>query len=135
MTQNLRLFCIKVSAVVFFLLIFQLSNAQYNFTELDAKLKQYQKQLGNNVVALVYKDGKMVYTSELGDFKTNTVAQIASCSKWLTAALVMMFVDEGKLKLDDPVSKYLPIFDKYMKSYVTIRQCLAKKRTIVTMRP
>ena len=125
MTQNLRLFCIKVSAVVFFLLIFQLSNAQYNFTELDAKLKQYQKQLGNNVVALVYKDGKMVYTNELGDFKTNTVAQIASCSKWLTAALVMQFVDEGKLSLDDYVSKYIPDMTKYGKGYITIRQCLS----------
>ncbi len=30
-----------------------------------------------------------------------------------------------KIESDDPVSKYLPIFDKYMKSYVTIRQCLA----------
>ncbi len=34
------------------------------------------------------------------------------------------FVDEGKISLDDPVSKYLPVFNKYMKSYLTIRQCL-----------
>jgi CubicO group peptidase (beta-lactamase class C family) len=37
----------------------------------------------------------------------------------------MQFVDEGKISLDDPVSKYLPVFEKYMKNYVTIRQCLA----------
>ena len=35
---------------------------------------------------------------------------IASQSKGMTAAAVMMFVDEGKIKLDDPVEKYLPEF-------------------------
>jgi CubicO group peptidase (beta-lactamase class C family) len=37
----------------------------------------------------------------------------------------MMFVDEGKISLDDPVVKYLPIFRNYMKNYITIRQCLS----------
>jgi CubicO group peptidase (beta-lactamase class C family) len=35
---------------------------------------------------------------------------IASQSKPVTAAAVMMLVDEGKVKLDDPVDKYLPEF-------------------------
>jgi CubicO group peptidase (beta-lactamase class C family) len=35
---------------------------------------------------------------------------IASQSKPITAAALMMLVDEGKLKLDDPVEKYLPEF-------------------------
>ncbi len=35
---------------------------------------------------------------------------IASMSKPMTGAAVMMLVDEGKLKLDDPVEKYLPEF-------------------------
>ena len=37
----------------------------------------------------------------------------------------MTLVDQGKLDLDDPVSKYIPVLDKYMKSYITIRQCLS----------
>ena len=60
----------------------------------------------------------------MGVFNSKTQAPIASCSKWLTAALVMQFVDEGKLSLDDKVAKYIPEFDKYFKSYITIRQCL-----------
>jgi CubicO group peptidase (beta-lactamase class C family) len=36
----------------------------------------------------------------------------------------MSFVDEGKISLDDKVSKYLPIFATYGKSYITIRHCL-----------
>jgi CubicO group peptidase (beta-lactamase class C family) len=35
---------------------------------------------------------------------------IASVSKPLAAACVMMLVDEGKISLDDPVSKYIPAF-------------------------
>ena len=35
---------------------------------------------------------------------------IASQSKPMTAAALMMLVDEGKVKLDDPVEKYLPEF-------------------------
>lgn len=40
----------------------------------------------------------------------DTVFWIASQSKPITAAAVMMLVDEGKLKLDDPIEKYLPEF-------------------------
>ena len=35
--------------------------------------------------------------------------RIANCSKWLSAALVMTFIDEGKLNIDDSVGKFLPI--------------------------
>ena len=42
--------------------------------------------------------------------KTDAIFWIASQSKPMTATALMMLVDEGKLKLDDPVSKYLPEF-------------------------
>ena len=125
MAQKLLSICIKVSTIFIFMLIFQSANAQYNFSQVDALLQQNQKQLGKDIVTLVYKDGKVVYSKEMGDFKANTVELIASCSKWLTAALVMQFVDEGKLSLDDYASKYLPDMTKYGKGYITIRQCLS----------
>jgi CubicO group peptidase (beta-lactamase class C family) len=77
------------------------------------------------VVLIWEKDDTLVYKKEVGEYKSKTVAPIASCSKWLTAALVMQFVDEGKISLDDPVVKYLPVFEKYMKKYITIRHCLS----------
>ena len=39
---------------------------------------------------------------------------IASLSKAMTASLVMMLVDEGKVNIDDPVEKYLPEFKGQM---------------------
>lgn len=42
--------------------------------------------------------------------RPNAVFWIASQSKPITATALMMLVDEGKVKLDDPVEKYLPEF-------------------------
>jgi CubicO group peptidase (beta-lactamase class C family) len=42
--------------------------------------------------------------------KPDALFWIASQSKSITAAALMMLVDEGKVKLDDPVEKYLPEF-------------------------
>jgi CubicO group peptidase (beta-lactamase class C family) len=125
MSLKMNSICLSCRFLFVFLLFFQFSFSQSDFGQVDALLQKNQKLLGNDVVALVYKDGKIIHAKELGEFNAKTQAPIASCSKWLTAALVMIFVDEGKLQLDDPVAKYLPIFNKYMKSYVTIRQCLA----------
>ena len=48
---------------------------------------------------------------------------IGSVSKQFTAALVLMLVQDGKLKLDDPVGKYLPELTRA--NEVTIRQVLS----------
>lgn len=118
--------CPKFSLFLFFLLLLQLAHAQYDFSEVDQLLEKNKKLLGNNVVALVWKDGKVIYQKEIGeDFKAKTQAPIASASKWITAATIMALVDEGKLSLDDQVSKYVPVLEKYMKGYITIRECLS----------
>lgn len=115
----------KVISLVGFLLLLQPLSAQYNWNELNEELQSKQKLLGNNVVCLIWEGDSLVYKNEMGGFNSKTQAPIASCSKWLTAALVMQFVDEGKLSLDDKVVKYIPEFEKYFKNYITIRQCLS----------
>ena len=56
----------------------------------------------------------------------HTVIPIASASKWLTAATLMTFVDEGRLALDDPVSRYLPAFTG-AKAGITVRELLSHR--------
>jgi CubicO group peptidase (beta-lactamase class C family) len=66
----------------------------------------------------VVQDGKVVYTHAAGELVTgsgrkidsDTLFKIASNSKAMTAALLARLVDQGKLKWDDPVVKYLPDF-------------------------
>lgn len=124
MSYKVSFICLKSSLVGLFLLFLQPAFGQYDWDELDKELEAKQKLLGNNVVCLLWKDS-LIYKKEMGDFNSKTQAPIASCSKWLTAALVMQFVDEGKLSLDDKVVKYIPEFEKYFKNYITVRHCLS----------
>ena len=135
MSLKIRFYCLKFSLFIVPLLIFQTINAQkkekplvskYDLSGLDKILEEKQSLLGKDYVVLIWKkDDTLTYKKEVGEYKTKTIAPIASCSKWLTAALVMQFVDEGKISLDDPVVKYIPVFEKYMKKYITIRHCLS----------
>lgn len=99
--------------------------AQSDFSYVDKVLITASKDLGKSYVALIWKDGKMVYKKESNeDFNSKEQAPIYLSSSWLTAAMVMTFVDQGKISLDDYVASYLPIFEKYGKKYITIRHCL-----------
>src|SRR6266540_2836908 len=67
------------------------------------------------VVAVVNKDG-VLYNEAFGQASTaghramakDTIFNIASMTKAVTSAAIMILADEGKLKLDDNVAKYLP---------------------------
>jgi CubicO group peptidase (beta-lactamase class C family) len=128
MSHKCKSICLPFSILVCSLLIWRPLSSQPSFSETEQLLKQNQKALGTNFVALVWKDGKIVYQKQFekdpGDFGARSQIALDACSQWLTAALVMSFVDEGKLSLEDRVSKYIPIYSTYMKSYITIRNCL-----------
>ena len=104
---------------------FQIIHAQYNFSQLDKVLASKKRVLGGNVSMLIYKDEKIIYEHNLGDYDKNTIEPIASCSKWFTAALVMTFVDEEKISVDDNIGKYLPEFSKGDKAKIKIKHCLS----------
>src|SRR5580704_9285383 len=64
----------------------------------------------------VVQDGKIAYVQAYGnarlDPQTAAAAamrySIGSISKQFTAAAILLLAEEGKLSLDDPVSKYVP---------------------------
>jgi CubicO group peptidase (beta-lactamase class C family) len=56
---------------------------------------------------------------------TRTMYDLASLTKVVaTTSAIMVLHDRGELRIDDPVSKYLPAFSDGAKSRVTIRQLL-----------
>jgi CubicO group peptidase (beta-lactamase class C family) len=77
----------------------------------------------------VVRDGKIVLNKAYGRANDRMLArtdlpyQIASNSKQFTAMALLMLEDEGKLSLDDRVSKYLPGITEGDK--ITIRQLLS----------
>ena len=82
------------SLTALFLLFFQVGFSQLTpYPEIDRALKMNQQELGKDAIMMIYKSGKIVYEYGLGEMTSSSQQRIASCSKWLTAALVMTFVD------------------------------------------
>lgn len=125
MSYKTGLICLKSSLLGLFMLFLQPLCAQYSWNELDQELQAKQKILGNNVVVMLWKGDTLAYKKEMGGFNSKTQAPLAGSSQWLTIALVMQFVEEGKISLDDKIAKWLPEFERYNKNYITIRQCLS----------
>ena len=81
-----------------------------------------QRSVDNNEIAgavgLVMRDGRIVYERAVGwsdkeagrRMTTDAIFRIASQSKALTSTAILMLMEEGRLGLDDPVSRYIPQF-------------------------
>jgi CubicO group peptidase (beta-lactamase class C family) len=88
---------------------------------IDQALQQYVEE--NRIagaVALVLRDGKPVYERAVGwrdkeagrQMTVDTIFRIASQTKAITSTAILVLVEEGKVGLNDPVSRFLPTFAK-----------------------
>lgn len=59
---------------------------------------------------LLAHKGEVIYKKSFGNLSVDHKALMASSSKPVTATILMILVDQGKLSLDDPVERYLPEF-------------------------
>ena len=125
MSYNFCTNCLKFSAVALFMLLLQPAFSQ-NLTELDNVVAQKQKLAKTEIIITVANKDTIIYNKDTKLFSSlRGQAAIGATSEWLTAAVVLSMVDEGKISLDDKVSRYLPIFGSYFKNYLTIRHCLS----------
>lgn len=115
-------------------------------------VRQLAEEVGNYVKAgtivggelLVIKNRKTILHEAYGDrdredklpLERGTIYNIRSMTKPLTGVAVQILADEGKLRLDDPVAKYLPGFDNDKSRAITIEQLLQHRSglplTIIT---
>ena len=88
-------------------------------TALDTFLRgQVEKGVIPGVVAVVVNRTGVLYSGAFGQQNTaknvaltaGSIFRIASMTKAVTSVATMMMVEQGKLKLDDDVSTYLPAF-------------------------
>jgi CubicO group peptidase (beta-lactamase class C family) len=81
--------------------------------------------LGLEGAALMIRiKGRPVCETYVGAFGPETMFPVVSGAKWISAATILTLVDERKLGLDDPVSRWLPYF-KGDKKGITLRQLLS----------
>lgn len=138
----------KLLTGLLFILCTQICAAQ-NFAAINNWLNNNSNNLGGRAVVLIYKDGKIIYdqsinkltvkqkigakwlakktgkAADLNDFNSNTKIRIASCSKWLSAALAMTFIDSHQLSLNDSIGKFLPIMTAHGKGNIKVWHCLS----------
>ena len=113
---------------------------------IDALLQEYvSKGWIPGASALVARNGKIVYYKSFGHsdreartpLKRDDIFRIASQTKAITSVGIMMLMDEGKLLLDDPISKYLPeykelrVLDKFNEKDTTFTTVPAKRQVTV----
>lgn len=92
--------------------------------EVTATMRPYldSYKLAGVVAIIADKSGRIHYRNVLGyadveakkPISEDNVFWIASMSKMFVGASIMMLVDEGKVSLDDPVTKFIPQLDKWM---------------------
>lgn len=105
-------------------------------------LKNYMNMLVNEyhtpgVDCIVYKDHEIIFRYYAGmkdiennkEMTGNELYLIFSMTKMLTCTAALQLFEQGKYKLDDPISKYLPEFKKMKISYDEIDSESASKVT------
>jgi uncharacterized protein YbbC (DUF1343 family)/CubicO group peptidase (beta-lactamase class C family) len=102
---------------------------------IDAVIEQaIQEKQVPGAVLIIGHDGQVVYRKAYGErslepqreaMTLDTVFDLASLTKVIaTTTAVMQLVEQGKMRLNDPVAKYLPEFAQNGKDDITVRQLL-----------
>ena len=88
---------------------------------IDTLLTEWtSKNWTSGSAAMIVRDGKIVYYKAFGyedeaktvPSKKDAIYRIASQTKAITSVAAMILYEQGKIMLDDPVSKYIPEFAK-----------------------
>ena len=137
---------IFISILVFFFI-----SAQINASSLDANdknkiSKHFNAYVDNgslpNVSILIKKDNKEIYRHHHGfadieseiSVSDKTVYRIYSMTKPVTGVAIMQLVENGQLRLNDKVSKYIPAFKNTKVINLEFQDYVVKPKREITIR-
>jgi len=115
------------------------ASAQSLGAQLDALFQPQFKQQDPGATVIVVKDGKTVLRKAYGmaDIGANkpltpaTVLRLGSITKQFTAVAILMLADEGKLALNDPITRFFPDYPTQGK-LITVEHLLTHTSGIVS---
>ncbi len=101
--------------------------------KIDELVTAYHKYGMFQGAIMIAMDGKIIYRKAFGlaDMEwqipntPETKFEIASLGKAFTAAIVLQLVEEGRIRLEDPLSKHLSAYRKDIGSKVTIHHLMS----------
>ena len=124
----------KAIALTIFMLLttINISFAQSKSDKIDKLMNQFSEYGQFNGSVLVAEKGKVIYKKGFGmanmewniPNQPNTKHRLGSVSKQFTALLILKLVEQGKLKLDTPISAYLPDYPKKTGDVITLHHLL-----------
>ena len=138
----MRSYMPRTRSLLIFVLLFQFLTIAFaqsaqdaRFAPIDAAInKAIQDGQIPGAVVLIGHDGQVVYRKAYGErwlepkrepMTLDTVFDMASLTKVLaTTGSVMRLFEQGQIRLNDPVAKYIPEFGKYGKEEITIRELM-----------
>jgi CubicO group peptidase (beta-lactamase class C family) len=107
-----------INLCILFTLFFTLSQAQSLESKIDKILRTQFKTNETGVSALVAKDGNVIYRKAFGkadleldvNMTSKNVFEVGSITKQFTSVAILMLLEEGKLSLDDEITKFIPTY-------------------------
>lgn len=124
---------IKLIALCALLQLFTISIfAQDKAKQIEELLNKYNEYGQFNGSALVAENGKVIFKKGFGlanmewniPNQSDTKFRLGSISKQFTALLIVKLAEEGKIKLDVPITTYLPDYPKENGDKITIHNLL-----------
>jgi len=121
-----------LGAIIIFLLQFQSKTFAQTFeSKMDSLLGAKYIPSSPGAVFLITKNGKAVYKKAFGmanmelnvPMKTEHVFEIGSMTKQFTAVSILMLLEQGRLELNDEITKYIPDYPTHGKT-ITIHHLL-----------
>ena len=141
-------------AVLFLLLSFHTATAQSIEQQIDALFSEAYPADQPGVTVLIAKDDQVIYRKAFGlanvelniPMKPENVMELASITKQFTGVAILMLKEQGKLSLQDPLSKYIADYPKGheitihhllnhtsgIKSYTNVPEFITMARTDMT---
>lgn len=126
---------LKTSKIVlilfsFFIVISSVFSQDFK-KQVDEYLTEHSKPDAPGISLLIAKDGKVLYKKAVGladlelnvPLTTENVFEIGSITKQFTAVSILMLEEQGKLKVEDEITKYIPDYPTLGKT-ITIHHLL-----------
>jgi len=106
-----------------------------NLQEAERLLEEAARLQKPQASVLCVQQGSYRYLRAFGEAEADSKFLIASIAKPMTAAGVMWLVDRGKLKMEDPVSKFIPEFKIGERSAMRVSHLLSHTCGLPDMLP
>jgi CubicO group peptidase (beta-lactamase class C family) len=127
---SLITYTMKLKFTLALLLLVQIAFGQDRIHKIDSLLNSLYTDGTFNGNVLIAEKGTIIYQHSFGianeltkeKLNENSIFELASCTKQFTAMGIMILKEQGKLNLDDLISKFIPEFGVYKN--VTIRNLL-----------